>query len=379
MTRRTRIRGFSAAVLIAALGWVGPRGAPAVSPQPTPFEGVLVQRAVPYVMRDGLPLLMDVYLPPQSASPGSPPGGGAFPAVMLIHGGGFRLGDRTDIRGVGVFLAMNGYVCFSIDYRLAPRFPYPAAVQDAQSALAYMRAHAALFQVDPTRIAAMGGSAGGTIAASVGALSGRGRTGIQVGAVVSWSGALDLLRVGQERPAAIPTVTGYASGDPSATLAADQAQLRTASPIDQVKPGAPPMFIANSARELMPFDQAQAMVAKLHTAGVVGELFTAPGGHSFDYTRSAEPPSLRFLDQYVRSYSGADWPPPSTTPAPSGTASPSPAAGHKGISVTSILIVLILLGLGALLARQMASNLRRATPADDRRRGRRRPDGWPPG
>src|SRR6266581_5965516 len=148
MTRRTRIRGFSAAVLIAVLGWVGPRGAPTARDQPTPFEGVLVQRAVPYVVRDGRPLLMDVYPPSQSASPGAPPGGGAFPAVMLIHGGGFRLGDRTDIRGVGVFLAMNGYVCFSIDYRLAPRFPYPAAVQDAQSALAYMRAHAALFHVD---------------------------------------------------------------------------------------------------------------------------------------------------------------------------------------------------------------------------------------
>jgi acetyl esterase len=99
----------------------------------------------------------------------APPGAGPFPLVVWIHGGGFWMGDQLAIwDGSCSRLAANaGALVASVGYRLAPEHPYPAAIDDSYAGLLYAAEHAPEWNGDPTRIAVMGGSAGGNLSAAV--------------------------------------------------------------------------------------------------------------------------------------------------------------------------------------------------------------------
>lgn len=95
--------------------------------------------------------LADVYLPA---------GVGPFPAVLFLHGGGWRFGDRRLAPDLARFCAAKGYVAVSIDYRLSDEALFPAGVTDVVTAIRWMKANAATYHIDPTRIALVGSSAG---------------------------------------------------------------------------------------------------------------------------------------------------------------------------------------------------------------------------
>lgn len=97
-------------------------------------------------------LLMDVYRPKA--------GGDKLPACVLVHGGGWTGGDKERFTHLAIALAQRGYVVANIEYRLAGKARYPAAVQDCNAAVRFVRAHAKRFGLDPERIGAWGGSAG---------------------------------------------------------------------------------------------------------------------------------------------------------------------------------------------------------------------------
>ena len=90
------------------------------------------------------------------------------PGYVLLHGGGFIAGlpERSDVRSTRI-AAELGVVVVSVDYRLAPEHPYPAALDDAYAALAWLHAEARTLGVDPDRIAVGGESAGGGLAAAL--------------------------------------------------------------------------------------------------------------------------------------------------------------------------------------------------------------------
>lgn len=96
-----------------------------------------------------------------------PSGAGPAPVIVAVHGGGWRLGDRTVYRYWGPYLAAQGYAVFAIEYRLGPK-TYPQAVQDVRAAVQYVRGRARELGVDPARVGLMGDSAGGQLAALVG-------------------------------------------------------------------------------------------------------------------------------------------------------------------------------------------------------------------
>src|SRR5262245_13578363 len=131
---------------------------------------------------DPVPLKLDAHLPS---------GVGPFPAVILVHGGGWVAGDKTAafIRPLFEPLDRTGFAWFTIDYRLAPKYPYPAPVEDVERAIAFVKQHAREYRVDPRRIALMGESAGGHLVNLVGA---RNRPPADVAAVVSFYGPFDL-------------------------------------------------------------------------------------------------------------------------------------------------------------------------------------------
>ena len=96
-----------------------------------------------------------------------PEGEGTHPGVLLIHGGGWRMGGIEDYDQTAAGLAAQGLVAVSTAYRLSQDAPWPAQQEDVGCALRWMRAHAADLHLDPTRIAAVGYSAGGHLALSL--------------------------------------------------------------------------------------------------------------------------------------------------------------------------------------------------------------------
>ena len=121
-----------------------------------------VELDVSYGEVDGQKLLLDVYKP---ATPGD-----KRPAVVLVHGGGWAGGNKRDFAGIGQNLARQGFVSFSVGYRLATRTTnkYPAQIDDVQRAVRWIRANAARYGLDPTRIGALGASAGGHLVSLLG-------------------------------------------------------------------------------------------------------------------------------------------------------------------------------------------------------------------
>ena len=100
----------------------------------------------------GRDLRCNVYWPPQA--------GTARPAVLLVHGGGWVNGDRTQLHGYGILLGRIGYVCVATEYRLAGEAKWPAQIHDVKAALRWMRANAGRLGIDPNKIAVSGNSAG---------------------------------------------------------------------------------------------------------------------------------------------------------------------------------------------------------------------------
>ncbi len=90
---------------------------------------------------------------------------GIHPAIVLVHGGGWVNGSRKGFHQMALSLAERGYVVANIDYRLATQAQFPAAVQDTKAAVRWLRQHAKLYNIDPGKIAGIGGSAGGHLIA----------------------------------------------------------------------------------------------------------------------------------------------------------------------------------------------------------------------
>lgn len=125
-------------------------------PEPLPAgppESVKAELDITYGKTPEQELKMDVYRPTA--------GGDHLPACVLVHGGGWVKGDKEKFRPLAIALAEKGYVVANIEYRLGPVAKYPAAVQDCFLAVRFVRANAKRFGLDPMRVGAWGGSAGG--------------------------------------------------------------------------------------------------------------------------------------------------------------------------------------------------------------------------
>ena len=105
-------------------------------------------------------LIADLFLPPEGDSNGA--------AIVIVHGGGWREGDKSQLRGYGILLAREGFVCLCTSYRLSEEEKWPAQIQDVKCAVRYIRANADLLNIDPNRIGISGNSAGGHLSLMAG-------------------------------------------------------------------------------------------------------------------------------------------------------------------------------------------------------------------
>ncbi|HTM51137.1 MAG TPA: M20/M25/M40 family metallo-hydrolase [Bryobacteraceae bacterium] len=204
-----------------------------------------------------------------------PQGTGPFPAAIVVHGGGFTRGDKqTYVKPLFDPLTEGGFAWFTINYRLAPKFRYPAAVEDVEAAIRYVRRNAKQYKVDPERIALIGESAGGHLVSMAGA---RNRADSKVKAVVSFYGPHDLERRAVEQKEITESIRdflGVAELNPKSIKV-----LHDASPINHIAAGMPPYLLIHGTKdEKVPYDQSPKMCQAMRAAGGACDLFTVEEG-----------------------------------------------------------------------------------------------------
>ena len=94
------------------------------------------------------------------------------PIVILIHGGGWKSGNKSQMHIIAQEIAKKGYACFAIEYRLSPEAKYPAAIWDVKSAIKFIKLNASKYNANPNKVAVLGCSSGGQMAALIGATNG---------------------------------------------------------------------------------------------------------------------------------------------------------------------------------------------------------------
>ena len=259
-----------------------------LSPSSASGQGVEVARDVRYGKAGSVELKLDVY---------RPRGAKRRPAVLVIHGGGWRGGDKSAWASEGRFLAENGYVAFVVNYRLACEnrrnplcgYHHPAQYRDVRRALRWIHARGRSYGADRRRVAALGGSAGAHLSLLLGT---KGTGTKRVVAVVSWSAPTNLVAI-----APVPVVQNYIG----CSYAVCPRKYEDASPILHVTPEDAPAYLANSSRESVPSVFATEMARELTEAGVPNQLRILPGRrHSKAFAADVWPDTLRFLRRYVR-------------------------------------------------------------------------------
>jgi len=222
---------------------------------------------LPYGEAEGEKLLLDAHVPA---------GDGKFPVVLIVHGGGWMNGDKeTDIVPLFAPVATN-FVWFSINYRLAPAHPWPACFEDVETAIRWVKAHAAEYKGDPKHIALLGYSAGGHLVTLAGTHA---DADAEVQAVAAMAPPTDLVADNERRGGLSVSMCNLFSYANSNITDDVRAVLKEHSPVTYVRPGLPPFFILQgSADKTVPAEQSKAFHDKLKAAGVACDLLVIPEG-----------------------------------------------------------------------------------------------------
>ncbi len=231
-------------------------------------SGAPLQTDIEFARPDGVSLKMDAWIPD---------GRGPHPVVVLVHGGGWQSGDKAfNFKQIFEPLGQAGFAWFSVNYRLAPKYVYPAAIDDVVLAIRFIRAHAAEYKVDVRRLALSGESAGGHIVALIGARYGR---ELGVAAVVPFYPATDFpaLLEGADRAGnAYRGVTQFVGATPDGDEG--RRRLSEASPINYVHKNMPPyLFVHGTADQLVNISQSRSMCDKMKRAGAACEVHALEG------------------------------------------------------------------------------------------------------
>ena len=260
------------------------------------------ERNVVYGVVNGESLYCDVYRPKDTQT--------NHPAIVFIHGGGFRGGDKSQFGWHANQVIEQGYVAFSLNYRLAPKDLYPAAIDDCQRAVRWIRAHADKYGVDPDRIGAAGSSAGGHLVSMLGtcdtlhpADDDLAKFSSKVSCVVNYFGPTDF-RPAVNSPRAVATLANFLGK--SAQEAPDL--YAEASPITHVsKTSAPFLSLHGSSDTSIPIAQSEKLTEALKQAGVEATLLTLDGaGHGFhnqvdsENAQKAWKAAMEFLDRHLK-------------------------------------------------------------------------------
>lgn len=272
--------------------------------QETVPAGVEFEKNIEYSNPDDQHLQLNMARPKDGAGP--------FPAVICIHGGGFRAGTRESFNGLCLQLAERGYVAVTVSYRLAPKYQFPAAVYDVKAAVRWMRANAEKYQIDPDRIGTTGGSAGGHLAQFLGVTSGvskfegdggNAEYSSSVKCVVNFYGPSDFTKSYDASVDAKDVLPLFLGGN----LEQERHRHIESSPLYWVTPeAAPTLFVHGTKDAYVAHEQAEWIVDRMKAADVEATLMTIEDGdHGFrtsspDVKEKIENARFEFFEKHLK-------------------------------------------------------------------------------
>jgi acetyl esterase/lipase len=248
---------------------------------------------------DGTKLKMDIY-PPQNAE-------APAPVVVYVHGGGWMSGSKNDDVARDYFgeLTQRGFLVASLNYRLAPKYLFPAQIEDVKCAIRHLRANALSYNLDPDHIGAMGGSAGGHLVSLLGTTDPSAGWDIgeypeqssRIQAVIHMYGPSDLLALFKnwQQPVGEQVFGAASNTDPL---------MNQYSPVTYITPDDPPFLILQGVQDgVVPTEQAQILYDRLSAAGVPVQLVMVENaGHGLKPKGGDMQPSLPELVKLVADF-----------------------------------------------------------------------------
>lgn len=246
-------------------------------------------------------------------------GGGPFPVLLHMHGGGFAMGDKRDFHIQELLDAVNhGYAFASCNYRRSGDAPFPAAVLDCRAFVNYLHTHAGELNIDAERICAFGGSAGGNLSAlfamNIKRFYGE-EEGVNasVACAIDWFGPTDFRRMDEQARANGFSLADHDepqspeskyAGGPLQTL--DPEYLAKANPITYINESMSPMLIQHGRKDvLVPFAQSEILYSAIVEKLGEGRALFLPldnAGHDDPLFKSGENMAIlwAFLDKHLK-------------------------------------------------------------------------------
>lgn len=264
-------------------------------------DSIIFERGVEYANPDGQHLQMNIAQPKAEHH--------HLPCVLCIHGGGFRAGNREGYNGLLIKFAERGYVAATMDYRLAPKYQYPAAVYDVKAAVRWLKANAAKYGIDPHRIGVTGDSAGGHLVQFLGVTAdlkqfegdeGNLDQSSSVACVVNRYGPSDFTKSYGKSVDAAEVLPLWLGGN----LETARAKHIESSPLNWVTPSAAPTLILHGTEDkYVAYEQGVWMRDRLQACGVEVEMLTLEGaGHGFKGAdaEKAEEAMFAFFEKHLK-------------------------------------------------------------------------------
>ncbi len=258
-------------------------------------EDVNSQLDMTYLTVKNKELKIDLYSPKTITKPA--------PLVVLIHGGCWMDGSRKELGFYGIKLAQMGYVTVSVDYRLSEEAPYPAQIEDLRKSIQWLTDNAEKYNIDPSRIALMGGSAGGHLVEYLGYTANSVPTKQskkpepQIKAIIPFYGWSDLTDPSVSYQYYMELFLGKKYADAPKLY-------KEASPITHVDKGDPATLLLHGTIDtIVPITQSDKLAKKLAANNIPYIYAPFKGGyHGYDFFKDANPGVLYLIEEFLAEY-----------------------------------------------------------------------------
>jgi acetyl esterase/lipase len=294
---------FAAAMLLTPLARAqSPRNSAQVE-SAKPFQ---LLRDVPYETVDGSDLRLDVAVPA---------GPGPYPLILCIHGGAWRMGDKSKFISMLEDFARRGYVAASMNYRFAPKYRFPSQLDDTKAALCFLKNSHQRYKIDVNHVGAVGESAGSHLAMLMSFTSDPKDddplTSTRLQAIANYYGPVDLTNWQIAPLVEFLWKERFKESMESAMLdflgakSKESPEVIKASPLTYVSKNCPPILTFHGTLDpVVPFHQAEVLHATLRKFGVDEKLVPIPNGMHGGWTeqakKSADEQTFAFFDQYLK-------------------------------------------------------------------------------
>ncbi len=261
------------------------------------IKDISIKENIKYTTENGMDLMLDVFSPKNKQN---------TPCLIILHGGGWRSGDKTHHHEMAKILATRGYVVVTPSYRLSTHALYPAAMVDAKTVIRWTRANAKSLEINPEKIALAGFSAGGQMVALVGTtndetLYDKSETfkniSSKVASVIDIDGILVYIHPesGEGDDSRNTSAATYYFGY---TKTEKPELWNEASALNHVSAGDPPILFINSAQDRMHAGRED-FIKKLNVFGIYSEVHSFNAPHTFCMLDEWFLPTIDLMDKFL--------------------------------------------------------------------------------